>query len=418
MVVRFPGASFAHVALAIFMLSCKAFCRDDECQLPPSHTTSDDRQSCLLQKSRSQVLTEDPGRLLQHKSSKKAQGKKAHDGHKHASKAKKQKKSVTTAADLSWTTNIGQENHKCTGSSVEVDFSGTHNGMVLHDGILIKKGKCPHAEKRTATPFFTKDLSCEANVTGCHMWCAPVWQSHYDTTDWSAYDVHCKGWDGSFNASDLQCAKAGRIFSWARAEVPSSKNALEMDLALTQNCTAWCAPLWVTIYDQKNWAKSYRWCFNRKSEWGSCDSSEDVALSSWHQRTFEFSSFMQKHGYSAGSYVLELAVYSEFEASEVVINSLTLFHKKEAPATTLAPPVKEKKAVEPTCGSEKSCGSDHQCCRKGDSEVDAKCCPSNWSCCEDSCCPSYYTCTITEFGHTCKPPKKEEVKKPDLCLMK
>lgn len=187
------------------------------------------------------------------------------------------------------------------------------------------------------------------------------------------------------------------------------KNELDLTFAIPKSCSHWCAPLWVTLYDKKNWAKSYRWCFNKQDDWGVCDESETVSLSTWHEKNFRFMAFMQKHGYAAETFVLELAVYSEFEAAEVLINSITL---SEVTRVTTPPPTDHK-----TCGSENVCGDDHQCCRKGDSEVDAKCCPKSWSCCEDSCCPSYFNCTITDAGHTCKPPTEEVQQKPELCSL-
>jgi hypothetical protein len=319
---------------------------------------------------------------------------------------------------MSWTTNVGQKEHSCDGSDFQV-VDGKHNGLMVKNGMLLTKGECPHSTspaKKSSKPHFTQLLSCEATATGCHMWCAPVWQSHYDTTDWSAFDSRCKGWNGELK-KDTACAQAGRLFTWARTEVPVSKNMLELSFAISEGCSHWCAPLWVTVYDTKNWAKSFRWCINRKDDWGVCDSQEDVSINVWHDRTFKFSQFMQKHGYDADHYALEFAVYSEFEKAEVLINNIALSKAKDI-TTTLSP--EEEKAKNPPsinkCGSTK-CGSEEQCCRGKNPQFDAKCCPKEWSCCEDSCCPSYYKCTVTEFGHTCKPP--HEAPKPlGLCQLK
>jgi len=315
---------------------------------------------------------------------------------------------------LAWTTNIGQDYHHCKGSKFSVDYTGVHGGMVVKKGMRLKKGLCPHRVNGTI-PYFTKALSCKAEATGCHMWCAPVFQSHHDTLDWSAFDSRCKGWDRSFNSNDTECSKMGKVFSWARVDVPSSKNALALSFAISEGCTSWCSPLWVTVYDPKNWAKSFRWCFNRKDDWGVCDNSTSVALSSWHDEKFKFSYFMEKHGYIPEHLTLELAVYSEFESPEIMINSMKLIHVAEKKKTAVKDG--EPKLLAVQCGSEPSCGSDHQCCRLGDSEVDAKCCPKDWSCCEDSCCPSYFVCNITEGGHRCSPPKDEVIAMPELCSL-
>lgn len=289
--------------------------------------------------------------------------------------------------------------------------------MAITNGILLRKGDCsltPNSSK----PVLTQDLSCAPEATGCHMWCAPIWQSDYDTTDWSGYDARCNNWDGSFNSTDSVCAKTGRLFTWARAYTPSTKNVLDLNFAIPHNASSWGSPLWVTLYDPMNWAKSYRWCFNQKNDWGACDVSEDVSLSQWHNRDFKFTSFMEKHGYAAPSFVLELAVYAESKSLEVLINNLHLRHVEEL--TTPEPPswVLEAQGMSKACGSEGACGIDHQCCRKDNSTVDARCCPKNWQCCEDSCCPHYYTCNISTAGHTCSPPERERIHNPPgLCQM-
>jgi len=351
-------------------------------------------EQCLLQRSRSKVHAHVDSAVLQDKGN------------------SSMEIDLLKVDSLAWSTNIGQEFHKCEGSHFKVDYSGTNGGMVVTKGMLLRKGLCPDKPNGTV-PKFTQSLTCEAKATGCHMWCSPVWQSHHDSLDWGAFDARCRGWDGSFHNEDTDCATMGRVFTWARVDVPASKNQLDLTFAISDTCTHWCSPLWVTIYDPKNWAKSYRWCINKKDEWGGCDNAEEVPMSSWHDRSYPFHLFMQKHGYVAENFVLELAVYAEFESPEIMINSIKLKHVKEA--TTTPAPV--NKLVTMTCGSEPSCGENHQCCRRGDSEVDAKCCPKDWSCCEDSCCPSFYTCNITEFGHTCKPPVGEVYEKPAICAL-
>jgi len=408
MVVPFCRASLACTAVAMVVLFGSGFANEvEECESPLEQEHSSSQQSaCLLQRSRSEVTSERPQvnpQLVQRKS-KDQKGSKDQPALKQKQSSKSH--SPQSFKDLSWTTNIGQMHHECAGSRFEVDFTGTRSGMAVNSGMLLSKGTCSDSIN-TTMPSLTQALTCEKTGTGCHMWCAPVWQSHYDTTDWSAFDSRCKNWDGGFNDNDTQCANTGKVFTWARTEVPSSKNALEMTLAIATNCSTWCAPLWITIYDTKNWAKSYRWCFNRKDDWGACDNAEDVSLYAWHDRKFEFHHFMHKHGYTADTFALEFATYSEFEAAEVLMNSVQLTHVKD----TTPAPLPDHQA----CGSTRQCSSKHQCCRKGDSEVDAKCCPTTWSCCEDSCCPSYYTCSITAFGHTCKPPTDEVATKPDLC---
>jgi len=384
MAFHFSGASAARLTLAIVVLSARGFADEDNCQLV-DYSGVEEKEQCLLQRSRPEVRP-------------------------HIIELKGRSRVHTSKSDgLSWTTNIGQENHKCEGSRFDVDFSGTHSGMVVTSGILLKKAKC-HSEQLSTRPLVTQGLSCEANATGCHMWCAPVWHSHHDMSDWSLFDYRCSNWDGSFNSDDAACAKTGQVFTWARADTQSSKNQLALTFAVTQDCGNWCSPLWVTIYDPKNWAKTYRWCFNRKDDWGVCDVSEDVSLNAWHDWKFAFNDFLQKHGYTPEHFVLELAVYAEFESAEVLINSLKLSHVKEETTTAAPPP-----PVQKTCGAQQACGNDHHCCRLGDSEVDAKCCPKSWSCCEDSCCPAYYNCTITDAGHTCKPPVEEAPERPELC---
>jgi len=308
---------------------------------------------------------------------------------------------------LAWTTNVGQDFHDCSGSHFKTNYSGTRSGMVVKDGMILKVGHCA---PNGTVPTVTQGISCQANATGCHMWCAPVWQSYHDTQDWGAFDERCRGWDGESVSNDAGCVKMGQIFTWARVELPQHKNHLALTYAITKNCTRWCSPLWVTIYDKNNWAKAYRWCVNRKDDWGMCDDEEVVSKGTWHDKAFDLSKFMQKHGYLAEEFVLELAVYSEFEDPEVMFNSLKLSHVNED--SSVIPESGEN------CGSQPACGVEHQCCRKGNSEVEATCCPKAWSCCEDSCCPNYYNCTITDAGHTCKPPIEHvPLAPPALCSL-
>merc|ERR1719393_1105909 len=118
--------------------------------------------------------------------------------------------------------------------------------MVVSHGMLLKKGKCK-ADSTHTSPSFTKSLTCEDDSTGCHMWCAPVWQSHHDTTDWGAFDERCRKWDGSFRGNDTVCSKTGKVFTWARTQVPETKNELDLNFAISNACSHWCAPLWVTV---------------------------------------------------------------------------------------------------------------------------------------------------------------------------
>lgn len=319
-------------------------------------------------------------------------------------------------ADMSWTTNIGQKHHTCKGSRFEVDFTGTHKGMVVKKGMLLAKGDCGQKVGHKSKPLLSQSLTCDAASTGCHMWCAPVWTSYNDSTDWSAFDSRCKGWNGDFKENDSTCAKTGRLFTWARTMAPKTKNVLELTFAITESCKHWCSPLWVTIYDSANFGKSFRWCFNRENEFSVCDHAQDVSINGWQTRRFAFHEFLQKHGYDAEEYVVELATYSEFQKSEVLFNQIDFSHVTSKPTTT-SPPVGEKTTTHLPCGSQKACDADEQCCRQGDSMVNAKCCPSTWSCCEDSCCPAFYTCAISDLGHTCVPPKEEAVKKPELCRL-
>lgn len=377
--------SIAQFSLAMVALSAKGMVPDSECDLAePSFVA--EKQHCLLQtvSSKERPVFKAPARST----------------------------SISDVQELSWTTNSGQQHHNCSGSGFEVDFTGSHNGMAITNGLILKKGSCS-STSGSDIPRIMQALTCQDEATGCHMWCAPVWQSHYDTTDWSGFDSRCKGWNGTFDSSDKSCADIGKLFTWARAEVPSSKNEMELTFAIPKACTHWCSPLWVTIYDPSNWAKSYRWCFNQQGDWGTCDQTDDVPLNTWTKRRFRFSDFMEKHGYEVTNFVLELAVYAEDSSMEVMVDKVKLLHvaEKKVKSTTQAPGDTQSGA----CGSQKSCGSDHQCCRKGDSVIDAKCCPKDWSCCEDSCCPSYYTCTITENGHTCKPPTDEYSEMPAVC---
>jgi hypothetical protein len=314
---------------------------------------------------------------------------------------------------LSWTTNIGQEHHDCQDSRFEAGFNGTISGVAVFNAMLLKKGACSLIPNSTK-PVFTRELSCEPEATGCHMWCAPVWHADFDTKDWTAFGARCSNWDGTFDQADSACAKTGRLFTWSRVDVPGAKNVLDMTFAIPRDPTTWGSPFWVTIYDPLNWAKSYRWCFNQQGDYGSCDSVEYVPLSQWHDRSFKFSSFMSKHGFAANDYVLELAVYSESESLEVVINNLHLRHveepegpAEEPPTTTAAPSLflEEANPSRP-CGSEGNCGILHQCCRKANATLEARCCPKNWKCCEDSCCPEYYTCNRANGLHTCNPPER------------
>jgi len=393
-------ASAARWALTSVILSFSVFANEDSCQSEEIDSMQG-RGACLLQGAPTRAKMDLEAGIG------KAQTQKKLDVTKLIGTPEGLKKT------LSWSTNVGQPQHSCKGSHFQLDFNGTQSGMVVTNGMLLKKGDCAQ-EPKTTKPVLTKGLSCDAEATGCHMWCAPVWQSYYDTTDWSGFDARCKGWDGSFNATDSDCAKTGRLFTWARAEIPSTKNELDMTFAIPHNCASWGAPLWVTIYDPTNYGKSYRWCFNKQDDFGGCDKSEIVSLSKWHDHNFKFASFMEKHGYAAINYVLELSVYSEFEPLEVLINNLKLRYVKEE-TTTKAPALKKEKPK--PCGSEVTCGIDHQCCRKLNSTVDARCCPIDWKCCEDSCCPQYYTCSVTGAGHTCTPPESEELRKPLLCQL-
>lgn len=321
---------------------------------------------------------------------------------------------------LSWTTNIGQQFHSCKGSKFDVEVSGDYSGLVIDKGILLKKGSCQHASSSTV-PLYTQQLSCKDDATGCHMWCAPVWTSHRDTTDWGAFDERCRTWNGSFGPSDAACEKADHLFTWARTDVPAGKNTLDLTFAIATGCNHWCSPLWVTVYDENDFAKSWRWCFNRKDDWGGCDSQEDVAPGSWHDRSFKLTQFVQKHGYSADSMILELAVYADFNAApETLINRIKFRKVPEVATTTPEPPrspgEKKHKAKIENCGTE-PCKRDEMCCRKGNSTVDTKCCPTDWQCCEDSCCPSYFVCTISSGKHSCDAPIEEPPKKPDLCKL-
>jgi len=335
-----------------------------------------------------------------------------HAVHAPKHKLKKSKpRSHANIASMSWTTNVGQPTHRCTGSRFVSDFSGKYKGMTVQNGLLLTKAKCP--SQVSTKPILTQQLSCDKTATGCHMWCAPVWQSHYDSTDWSAFDSRCKDWGGEFRSSDTECGKTSRLFTWARTDVASAHNTLDLTFAIATGCTHWCAPLWVTIYDTNNWAKSFRWCFNRKGDWGVCDKEEFVSTGNWQDRSFKFSEFMQKHGYESKAYALEFAVYAEDELAEVLLKKVELSYVKDVTTTQKPQPEQEKPDVR-KCGSKDACGSEERCCRKGDSVVDAKCCPSAWKCCEDTCCPSYYECEVTKFSHACKAPK-EERKPPGLC---
>jgi len=370
-------------------------------------------EQCLLQRSRSNVVHAHVGSADskdQAKSFVGVFGEIDLIGNASSSPHHRQKNAMA----LSWTTNIGQEFHDCNGSRFKVGYSGTKGGMVVNNGMYMKVGKCA---PNGTVPLFTQELTCEANATGCHMWCAPVWQSHHDMEDWGAFDARCQGWDGGFRSEDAACVKMGKIFTWARVDLPEHKNLLQLTYAITKGCTHWCAPLWVTLYDKTNWAKSYRWCINRKDDWGVCDNEQTVSKGAWHDGKFSIAKFMEKHGYLAGQFVLELAVYSEFEDPEVIINSIKLSYVHEV-IPTEPPNLAVTVATHAPCGSEPACGDEHQCCRKGNSEVDAKCCPKDWTCCEDSCCPSYYNCTVTDLGHTCKPPVGEVYEVPKLCSLK
>mmetsp|Transcript_43744 Transcript_43744/g.76746 ORF Transcript_43744/g.76746 Transcript_43744/m.76746 type:complete len:443 (+) Transcript_43744:56-1384(+) len=325
---------------------------------------------------------------------------------------------------IQWRTNIGQEHHACYGSKFDVDVSGSYGGLVLKEGMLLRKGKCQHS-KKNSKPLYTQLLSCEDEATGCHMWCAPVWISHHDSTNWAAYDERCKTWNGSFDDSDSACQKADKLFTWARTEVPTGKNALDMTFAITKDCDRWCSPLWVTVYDEDDFAKSWRWCFNRKDDWGSCDTQQDISLGKWHELSFQMDQFVQKHGYHPDSLILELAIYAEFDATpEVIVSHLKFNEESQVATTTKAPPIEMKgefdrhKGKIQNCG-QRPCGKDQKCCRKGgNSTLVTKCCPTDWQCCEDSCCPSYYTCTVTdEKHHSCDAPAEEPPKKPELCML-
>lgn len=423
MALHIRGASVVCLALTIAVLSLGASASDAECELVEPSVQDRSNQQSLLQRALTDVHPHTKGdtdsKLVQPKAA--SIGDHLVKGTKRTIKTsvttqqkKKKRAGVQTAEDLSWTTNVGQKHHNCSGSHFKMDFTGTHNGMVLEHGLILKKGKCPRTN--STKPLNTQALSCGNKSTGCHMWCAPVWQSHGDTLDWSAFDSRCSKWDGSFQGDDTTCAKAGHVFTWARAELAPTKNHLDLTFAMVSNCTQWCSPLWVTVYDPRNWAKSFRWCFNKKDEWGVCDRSDEVSLDTWHDKEFSFTLFMEKHGYTPEHFVVEFAVYAEFKSAEVLINSLKVSHVAEITTKNVTLAVEATEAPK-TCGGQQSCSDDRQCCRKGDSEVDAKCCPKDWSCCEDSCCPAYYTCSITEFGHTCKPPTNEQHKKPELCSL-
>merc|ERR1719191_2329586 len=122
---------------------------------------------------------------------------------------------MESALGLPWTTNVGQDHHSCPGSRFQMDYTGDHNGLTVDKGAVLTKGSCPNLPS-TAKPIFTHELHCATAATGCHMWCAPVWASHHDTTDWSAFDSRCKDWDGTFNASDSACSTTSKLFTWAR----------------------------------------------------------------------------------------------------------------------------------------------------------------------------------------------------------
>jgi len=395
-----------HLSLAVALFTVRGFASDvGDCPFSDSSGALEVGQ-VLLQRG----LSETRSLLVEHKSTKASQ-------HKNDTDIKYRKAVIDV---LSWTTNIGQEHHKCAGSRFETNYSGTRNGMVVADGMLLKKAKCAlAAHSNSSAPLTTKGLSCDSAATGCHMWCAPVWLSFKDQMYWPGFDERCKGWDGAFQSSDTVCADAGRVFTWARALLPppDQKNIIDLTFAITGGCSSWCAPLWVTLYDPKEWSKSFRWCFNRKDDWGNCDESIDVAENTWHDQQVTMAQFTSKHGYSPEHFALEIAAYSEFDGAEIVLNGLKLSHVSENGARNLVKVSNTPDAE--TCGNDIACGDDHQCCRKGDSEVDAMCCPINWSCCEDSCCPTAFTCTITDAGHTCLPVLEDNssMTAPALCSL-
>lgn len=323
---------------------------------------------------------------------------------------------------LAWTTNIGQDGHSCSGSKFDVDVSGDYSGLVLKEGILLKKGSCQQS-KTKAKPLYTQELTCDDDATGCHMWCAPVWISHKDASNWGEFDERCRSWNGSYVTSDAICKKADHLFTWARTEVPSGKNMLDLKFAITKSCDRWCSPLWVTLYDEADFAKSWRWCFNRKDDWGGCDIQQDVGEKEWHEHSFKITQFVQKHGYAPDLMILELSVYAEFNDSPEVIMSLVQFSEESQEAATPKPTEMKgdidkhaAKMQSRNCG-QAPCGKDQKCCRKGNSTLATKCCPTDWQCCEDSCCPAYYTCTADNGKHSCDAPKDEPKKKPDLCML-
>jgi len=321
---------------------------------------------------------------------------------------------AATARDFTWTTNIEQAYSACPGSLFEVDKSGNVDGMVMHKGIHMKKAKCPAQGSQGSVPSITKSIMCDNKSTGCHMWCAPVWVSYKDMKDWGAMDERCKGWNGTRHNHDPECPRASRIFAWARTEVPAEAQRVNLAFAITQPCTRWCSPLWVTVYDTKNFAKFWRWCFNRKGEFGECDKEENVASDTWHDRSFELFRFASKHGYHT-DLTLEFAMYGEFEAVETLVNKMAFDTTPEI-KTTAPPDAELNRSETKDCGNIAECPKNLKCCRDPYNAAKATCCPTTFKCCADECCPSYYKCEVKDGVANCALPDDDDgPKRPAVC---
>jgi len=329
--------------------------------------------------------------------------------------------SVGIPTDLAFTTNAGQSYNECPGSNFSIDQTGTFSGLVMKQGLRLTKGSCALDPK---DPRTIREMACDTS-SGCHVWCAPVWNSWGDTLDWRTMDRVCSNWDGNPTPEeDPMCNKASRVYTWGRAVLPGDVVSINMVFAILGDiCKEHCTGLQVTVYDTQSWSKTFRWCFNHKrtevnhnahlTEMSACDVAEDMALGAWRDRHFHLlTNFTGKFDYQPRQFAVELAVYSEFGASEVLVSSID-FTKAPRSLTAKATKINSPDLLIPVgmsegendedfstpvpssaddteyCGVIPKCPEGSRCCRARTQS----CCPATFQCCGDLCCPRYHKCS-------------------------
>jgi len=351
---------------------------------------------------------------------------------------------------LAFTTNAGQAYNTCKGSTFAIDETGTYSGLVLKQGLRLTKGSCAVDPK---VPRGIQDMLCD-DSSGCHVWCAPVWNSYKDTLNWSAMDETCSNWDGNpkwmedpKHKEDSMCTKASNVYTWGRAVLPHNVVSINMVFAILGDiCKEHCTGLQATVYDTQSWSKTFRWCFNHQkfevnhnefTEMSACDVVEDMPLGVWRDRHFHLlTNFTGKFDYEPRQLAFELAVYSEFGASEILVSSIDLTKTSRSLTAKMnssqipqipagmskgendedfATPKPSSDEDTKYCGVIPKCPEGSRCCR-GRTQ---SCCPKTFQCCGDLCCPHSHTCNAASGkASECLPPTTATPPvRPKLCSL-